>query len=115
MPNDILHSHTVTFSATIVGAGDPLTAEQLARACGAPLDWVRQLADAGILEAPRELPPQSWRFHSEDLHQALELRRLQRDFDAGLDAAALMLDMGREIRRLRALLAALGGERPAQD
>jgi len=95
-------------ATTLVGSADPLTAEQLARACGAHVDWVRQLAEAGILSVPQDRPPTAWLFQSEDLQQALEARRLQRDFDATLDAAALMLDMGREIRRLRALLAAHG-------
>ncbi|QHI96606.1 MerR family transcriptional regulator [Xylophilus rhododendri] len=110
------HSLHLHFSSTtVLGAGDSLTAEELARACGAQLDWVRQLAEAGILSAPPERPPSSWRFQSEDLQQALEVRRLQRDFDAGLDAAALMLDMGREIRRLRSIVQALGGELPRGD
>ena len=95
-------------ATTVVGSSDPLTVEQLARACGAHVDWVRQLAEAGILQPPQGRPPTTWLFYSEDLLQALEARRLQRDFDANLDATALMLDMGREIRRLRALLAAHG-------
>ncbi len=99
---------TVRITATtIVGSADPLTAEQLARACGAHVEWVQRLAEAGILQPPADRPPSDWRFHGEDLRQALEVRRLQRDFDAGLDAAALMLDMSREIRRLRSLLAAV--------
>ncbi|MCZ2495500.1 MerR family transcriptional regulator [Xylophilus sp. Kf1] len=100
-------SYLVT-ATTVVDASAPLTVEQLAQACGAHVDWVRQLVDAGIVQMPDDRPPTAWLFHSEDLRQALEARRLQRDFDATLDAAALMLDMGREIRRLRALLAAHG-------
>jgi chaperone modulatory protein CbpM len=96
-------------ATTVVGSTDPLTAEQLARACGAHIEWVRQLAEAGILQTPADQPPAAWRFRSEDLGHALEVRRLQRDFDASLDAAALMLDMGREIRRLRARLATFHG------
>lgn len=107
-------SYHVT-ATTVVGSSDPLTTEQLARACGAHVDWVRQLAEAGILQVPENRPPTAWLFYSEDLQQALEARRLQRDFDATLDAAALMLDMGREIRRLRALLAAHGVSRAAVD
>ncbi|MES2184317.1 MAG: chaperone modulator CbpM [Pseudomonadota bacterium] len=98
---------TVT-ATTVVSASHPLTTEELARACGAHLEWVRQLADVGILEAPIDTPPEQWRFHSEDLQRALEARRLERDFGAGLDAAALILDMGREIRRLKSLLVAHG-------
>ena len=92
-------------AATVVDSAAPLTAEALARACGAHLDWVAQLADAGIVRADTASPPHQWRFHGDDLRQALEVRRLERDFGAGLDAAALILDMGREIRRLKAVLA----------
>ncbi len=95
-------------ATTVVSADHPLSAEELARACGAHLDWVRQLADAGILQPPKAAPVPDWRFHSEDLRSALEVRRLERDFDAGIDAAALILDMGHEIRRLKALLSAHG-------
>lgn len=102
-------THVRITATTVVGSSDPLTAEQLARACGAHVEWVRQLAEAGILQPPADRPPSAWLFHGEDLRQALEVRRLQRDFDAGLDAAALMLDMSREIRRLRSLLAAVDG------
>ena len=38
------------------------------------------------------------------------LRRLVRDYGAGLDAAALILDLSQEVRRLKAQLRALGLE-----
>lgn len=98
---------TVTSSMLLDQAGT-LTAEELAHACGAHLEWVAQLGEAGIVHAPASQPHETWRFQSRDLQQALEARRLERDFGAGLDAAALILDMSQEIRRLRALLAAHG-------
>ena len=54
---------------------------------------------------------EEWRFHSLDLRRAREARRLERDFDAGLDAVALILDLSQEVRRLKAQLRALGATR----
>ncbi|CFP13763.1 curved DNA-binding protein [Bordetella pertussis] len=51
-------------------------------------------------------------FYSLDLRRAREARRLERDMGAGLDAAALILDLCQEVRQLKARLRALG-EPPA--
>lgn len=91
----------IVTAATIVGGDHPLTADELAHACGTHIEWIAQLVDAGIVRATSEAPHSQWRFHGEDLANALEVRRLQRDFDVGMDAAALMLDMQGEIRRLK--------------
>jgi chaperone modulatory protein CbpM len=97
----------VISSATVVGKSQPLSADDLARACGAGVDWVVQLVEVGIVDAsgPR---PAEWRFYSLDLQRALDARRLERDFGAGLDAVALILDLSQEVRRLKAQLRALG-------
>lgn len=94
-------------SATVVGKSQPLSADDLARACGAEVEWVAQLVEVGIVDAsgPR---PAEWRFYSVDLQRALDARRLERDFGAGLDAVALILDLSQEVRRLKAQLRALG-------
>ncbi|WP_326536024.1 chaperone modulator CbpM [Pseudorhodoferax sp.] len=83
----------------------PLRADELARAAGDRLEWVLELVEAGVIAptAP-EAPRAQWVFRSEALHGALQVRRLQRDFDVGVDAAALIVDLQREVRRLRALL-----------
>ncbi|CAB3714081.1 Chaperone modulatory protein CbpM [Achromobacter deleyi] len=98
----------VITSATVVGKSQPLSADDLARACGAEVEWVAQLVEVGIVEAAGPQPAQ-WRFYSVDLQRALDARRLQRDFGAGLDAVALILDLSQEVRRLKAQLRALGG------
>ncbi|MEC6409903.1 chaperone modulator CbpM [Achromobacter xylosoxidans] len=97
----------VISSATVVGKSQPLSADDLARACGAEVEWVAQLVEVGIVDAsgPR---PAEWRFCSVDLQRALDARRLERDFGAGLDAVALILDLSQEVRRLKAQLRALG-------
>ncbi|WYX35359.1 chaperone modulator CbpM [Achromobacter xylosoxidans] len=97
----------VISSATVVGKSQPLSADDLACACGAEVEWVAQLVEVGIVDAsgPR---PAEWRFYSVDLQRALDARRLERDFGAGLDAVALILDLSQEVRRLKAQLRALG-------
>ncbi|CAN7374810.1 MerR family transcriptional regulator [Pseudorhodoferax sp. LjRoot39] len=83
----------------------PLRAEEIARAAGDRLEWVLELVEAGVI-APTvpESPRTQWAFHGDALRSALEVRRLQRDFDVGVDAAALIIELQRELRRLRGLL-----------
>lgn len=102
------HRTTVTVvSSSPVDADHPLAAAELAQAVGDHIEWVFQLVEAGLIApAQPELPPAQWVFHSEALHCALETRRLQRDFDVNLDAAALILDLRHEVRRLRGLMRA---------
>ena len=87
----------------------PLTLGELARAVGAEEGWVLQLVEVEILhvDAPDE-PPERWHFRSADLQRALAARRLERDFGANLDTAALILDLQSELRRMRALMHAHG-------
>ena len=108
-----MSSYTVTSTiATVVGSTHPLAAHELAHACGAELDWVIQLVEVGIVVVPDATSPDGWRFHSADLQCALEARRLERDFGVGLEAAALILDLQHEVRRLKAALHAQGLLRP---
>ena len=96
-------------TATAISASQPLAATELAHAVGADTAWVVQLVEVGILQADtREAPPERWQFSSADLQHALEARRLERDFGVGLDAAALILDLQHEVRRLKAALLAHG-------
>ncbi|REN18255.1 MerR family transcriptional regulator, partial [Mycobacterium tuberculosis] len=71
--------------------------------------WVVQLVEVGILHIETtESAPERWQFSSTDLQCALEARRLERDFGVNLDAAALILDLQHEVRRLKAALHARG-------
>lgn len=97
----------VITSATVVGKSQPLTADDLARACGAEVEWVARLVEVGIVNASGSGPAE-WRFYSVDLQRALHARRLEHDFGAGLDAVALILDLSQEVRRLKSQLRALG-------
>ena len=105
-----MSTHSVT-NITLVAIGEdhPLAATELAHACGADLDWVVQLVEIGIIKVSGPTPvrvsrPDDWHFYSVDLQNALEARRLQRDFGADLEIAALVLDLQHEVRRLKAAL-----------
>jgi chaperone modulatory protein CbpM len=96
---------TISHTAIAVSAAQPLLADELAHACGAGIDWVVELVEVGLVEVEdRERPPKDWRFQSAALQCALEARRLERDFGVGLDAAALIIELEREVRRLKSLL-----------
>ncbi len=97
--------HTVS---TLVDAA-PLTLRELASAVGAEDQWVLRLVEVEILHVDTpEQPPERWHFRSADLQRALAARRLERDFGANLDTAALIIDLQTELRRMRALLGAHG-------
>ncbi len=93
---------------TTVSSAQPLSTDELAHACGADVDWVGELVALGLVGADASASARDGCFHSADLHCALEVRRLQRDFDVGLEAAALILDLQHEVRRLKAVLHAYG-------
>lgn len=85
-----------------------LTLEELARACDVAPDWVVRHVRAGTLGGTVTMQVTEWRFASADLVRARRLLRVERDFDANEDLAALVVDLGDEVRRLRARLRALG-------
>lgn len=85
-----------------------LTLDELARACDVEPDWVVRRVESGILGGQPALQVTAWRFKSGDLVRARRLLRVERDFDANEDVAALVVDLGEEVRRLRARLHALG-------
>ncbi len=93
---------------TTVSSEQPLSINELAHACGADVDWVRELVALGLLGTDASASERDGCFQSADLQCALEVRRLQRDFDVGLDAAALILDLQHEVRRLKTALQAHG-------
>lgn len=100
MSNDLLAAQLLDEAA--------LTLDELAQACGVEPDWVVQHVRAGVLGGELQVEVASWRFGGGDLGRARRLLRIERDFDANEDLAALVVDLGDEIRRLRARLAALG-------
>jgi chaperone modulatory protein CbpM len=85
-----------------------LTVEELARACDVEPDWVVRRVRAGILGGQPAVQITEWRFRSGDLLRARSLLRVERDFEANEDVAALVVDLTEEVRRLRARLHTLG-------
>ncbi|QJD98854.1 MerR family transcriptional regulator [Massilia forsythiae] len=91
-----------------------LTLEELARACAVEPDWVVRHVHAGVLGEPAggvEVQVTSWRFRGGDLQRARRLLSIERHFDANEDLAALVVDLGDEIRRLRTRLHVLGTDK----
>ena len=86
-----------------------LTLDELARACDVEPDWVIRHVRAGVLGEGDSVQVTAWRFRSSDLVRARRLLSVERTFDANEDIAALVLDLGDEIHRLRARLRVLGG------
>jgi chaperone modulatory protein CbpM len=85
-----------------------LSLDELAHACGVEPDWVVRQVRAGVLGSGVGEEATGWRFGSSDLLRARRLLGVERDFDANEDIAALVLDLGDEIRRLRTRLYVLG-------
>jgi len=83
-----------------------LTLDELCRATAAPPHWVRQRVEQGLLATA----PSPWHFDAAALRRARVLWRLERDFDAVPELAALVADLEDEIDRLRARLRRAGLE-----
>jgi chaperone modulatory protein CbpM len=86
-----------------------LSLEELARACDVEPDWIIRHVRAGVLGAGDTVNVTSWQFRSNDLMRARQLLSVERAFEANEDIAALVLDLGDEIHRLRARLRVLEG------
>ena len=87
-----------------------LSLDELAQACAVEPDWVVRHVRAGVLGSGDSVEATTWHFHSNDLVRARRLLSVESAFDANEDIAALVLDLGDEIHRLRARLRVLGGE-----
>ena len=85
-----------------------LSVDELAHACDVEPDWVMRHVEAGVLCEGAGGQAAALRFRSRDLRRARQLLRLERDFDANEDVAALVVDMADEIQRLRARMQVLG-------
>lgn len=94
-------------TGSVIGDEGVLALEELASACGAEAKWIIELVAVGVLE-PQGADISRWRFRAADLTCARRVFRLQRDFDASLDAAAVMLDLLDQIEQLRTRLKLAG-------
>jgi len=84
-----------------------LSLEELARACSVESDWVVERIESGLL-ADGSPYMASWRFTSRDLARARRMCRLERDFEAAPELAALAVDLIEENQRLKERLRAAG-------
>lgn len=82
--------------------------QAFADACGVEVSYVQTLVDEELVQPSGDAP--SWRFGADALARVRRIRRLQRDFDASLQSAAVMLDLLDEIERLRGVLRRAGIE-----
>jgi chaperone modulatory protein CbpM len=86
--------------------GAAFSDEELARACGVQVTWVREHVQAGVLHV--EEAAGTWRFGSATLVRARRIARLESDFDADPQLAALTADLMEEVAQLRRRLAQPG-------
>lgn len=94
-------------TGSVVGDEGVLALEELARACGVEVEWIIELVAVGVL-APEGREPTHWRFCAADLTCARRVTRLQRDFGASMEAAAVMIDLLKQIDQLHARLKQAG-------
>lgn len=88
----------------VLGEG-AFNTDEIARACGVPLDWVRQRVELGVLQVDRATG--EWRFDSATLVRARRVAGLEAGFDADPQLAALTADLIEEVAALRRRLALL--------
>jgi chaperone modulatory protein CbpM len=94
-------------TGSVIGDEAVLSLEDFAMACPAEISWIAELVAMDVL-SPEGMERSNWRFRATDVTCARRVARLQRDFDASLDAAAVMLDLLDQIERLRARLKRAG-------
>lgn len=82
---------------------DGLALEEFSRACAVEAEWVASHVREGLLAVAGE-EPEAWRFTSVHVRRARAMRRIERDFDAAPELAALVADLIEEIEALRARL-----------
>jgi len=76
-----------------------LSLDELARACAVDPQWIVQRVEAGVLSGTTQHP--TWYFASASLVRARRLINIERNFDANLELAALVVDLMEEVERLK--------------
>ena len=106
------HMVTAVMACSHLDSEAPLSAEQLAHACRTSVQWVYELVECGVIATVPAAAPSAGAhqggFGSTELTRALAARHLQNVYEVNLDAAALILDLQQEVRRLRTQLRANG-------
>jgi chaperone modulatory protein CbpM len=78
-----------------------LSLDELCRVADVPPQWVTQRVAEGLLPAPTGALDH-WRFDTVLLHRVRRMVRIERDFEAPAELAALVADLEDEIARLKA-------------
>jgi chaperone modulatory protein CbpM len=86
----------------------PLDLEALCRAGRVSPQWVAERLEAGLVTGTSGGPGLPWRFDAVALQRVRRMARLERDFDAAPELAALVADLEAEIERLRRRLRRAG-------
>jgi chaperone modulatory protein CbpM len=94
-------------TGSVIGNEAVLSLEDFGRACPAEVSWIAELVAMEVL-SPEGVERVNWRFRATDVTCARRVARLQRDFDASLDAGAVILDLFDQIEQLRARLKRAG-------
>lgn len=84
-----------------------LTLDELCRAAPVAPGWVAERIEAGFVR-PAGGGRGDWRFDAVALRRVRSMVRLERDFDAVPELAALVADLEEEVQRLRAQLRRAG-------
>ena len=77
-----------------------LSIEELCSVCALTPQWVVERVQSGLL-VQLSGEPSAWRFDALVLRRARSMSRLEREFEAVPELAALVADLEDEIRRLR--------------
>lgn len=85
-----------------------LDVAQLCRLADVDADWLRQRIADGLVSACAGGEGGAVRFDAMALHRVRRMVRLERDFDAVPELAALVADLEEEVHALRARLQRLG-------
>jgi chaperone modulatory protein CbpM len=81
-----------------------LTLEELCAACALEREWVVRRVHEGLLVPRDGTQVEHWRFGVAAIRRARRMYRIERDFDAVPELAALVADALEEIDALRARL-----------
>jgi chaperone modulatory protein CbpM len=95
---------------TVETTSTRLTLEDLCRVSAVEPQWVIERIRAGLISAGQAIQtePDAWNFDATSIERVRCMARLERDFDAVPELAALVADLQDEIARLRAQLRRAG-------
>ncbi|MEO5732792.1 MAG: MerR family transcriptional regulator [Rubrivivax sp.] len=95
--NQTANHRTVT---EVAEAAALLSLDELCNAAALSPQWVVERVQSGLL-VDLSGEPAAWRFDSWVLRRACSMARLEREFDAVPELAALVADLEDEVQRLR--------------